>query len=89
MDEINNLTANSITLGTFTVTSTAWNFCPHCGRKIESGWRHCAGCGVSVGTIGTSPYIAPCIYPYVSPYITWGTPPYTLTRSAPPNGAGT
>src|ERR1051326_4468183 len=71
------------TINTYTVNVQAWNFCPSCGRKLEAGWSFCPQCGRSIGTLATSPYIAPFVWPNYEP-------PYTIIwQTATTNPAGT
>lgn len=48
-----NSTGGSITVTTATtglcLTMNRWSFCPDCGMKLPSEWKHCAGCGKPIG----------------------------------------
>jgi hypothetical protein len=60
-----------------------YNFCPQCGQKLESQWKHCPECGTQIGQFALSQPIPWYIYvqvpaPFYTPSVT-PTLPYPLT----------
>lgn len=71
------IAGGTVATGTITVSSPPrWSFCPSCGKKLESDWNNCAGCGTAIGVLGA---YYPVIYPYTYPGPVWSTPTYMAT----------
>jgi hypothetical protein len=78
--------AESIVGGHFTVTTARWNFCPHCGQKLEAAWKYCAGCGKLIGQ-GAAPWTFTYPYPGITVTPTVGPEPCAFD-GLPPGAYG-
>ncbi len=57
---------NSISTSGFITLAGAvkpWNFCPHCGKKLEAAWKFCSECGEAVGYVAAPSIPWSPIYP--------------------------